>query len=589
LRKKRIAVLLYPGREKFAPGIAMNLAATLIALKARHCARPFLKAVGDPASAQKRLLETILQRNRDTEYGRRYRFSSIRDLEDYQREVPIIDYEGIRTEIDRMTRGEPNVLTAEAPVMFAQTSGTTGAPKFIPVTPTCQKQGGTAIWLYFARRDHPSMLAGKVITIVSPAVEGHTPGGIPYGSTSGMVVRELPRIVQKTYAVPYDAFEISDYDAEYYTLLRFGLPENITLLASANPSSVLMLAEMADRLADPLIRDIRDGKLGAEFEIEGPLRKSLAPRLRADPARARELERMRKARDGRLSPADYWPRLALIGCWKGGTVGSYLDRFPEWFDPDGRGMPPVRDMGYLASEARMSVPVSDHDAGGVLTVNLNVFELVPVEEVEAHPDDPEAWSPLGVHEVEVGKEYHVLITTTGGTLSLRHQRHPRGGRPLARDAGRRLSSQGTRNDESDGRKGFRESLDRSDRQGGGNDGPGRIAFQGRDRRRGVAVHFQDRVRTTALGGGRPQVSRRHGPRLGRMQPRVEIEARQQTTARAGASGDEAGLVRTRQTTARRRWQALVPVEDDPARRQSGVSTRARRDRIRDKWELVKTV
>jgi hypothetical protein len=392
----------------------MNLAATLIALKARHSAGPFLKAVGDPAAAQRRLLETILQRNRDTEYGRKCRFSSIRDLAGYQREVPVVEYEDIRGEIDRMTRGEPNVLTAEAPVMFAQTSGTTGAPKFIPVTPTCQKHGGTATWLYFARRDHPLMLAGKVITVVSPAIEGHTPAGIPFGSTSGMVVRELPKIVQKTYAVPYDAFEIADYDAEYYTLLRFGLPENITLLASANPSSVLMLAEMADRLADPLIRDIHDGKLGAEFAIEGPLREALAARLRADPARAKDLERMRAMRDGHLSPADYWPRLALIGCWKGGTVGSYLERFPEWFDPDGRGMPPVRDMGYLASEARMSVPISDNGAGGVLTVNLNVFELVPAEEVEANPDDSKAWSPLGVHEVEVGKEYHVLITTTGG-------------------------------------------------------------------------------------------------------------------------------------------------------------------------------
>jgi len=392
----------------------MNLAATLIALKARRCALPFIKAVGDPAAAQRDLLETILMRNRDTEYGRRYHFPALRDLADYQHAVPVVDYEGIRSEIDRMTRGEPNVLTAEAPVMFAQTSGTTGVPKFIPVTPTCQKQGGTGTWLHFARRDHPAMFDGKVITVVSPAIEGHTPAGIPYGSTSGMVVRELPRIVQKTYAVPYDVFEIEDYDAEYYAVLRFGLPENITLLASANPSSILMLAEMGNRLADALIRDIHDGKLGGEFKIERRLREALEPKLRADPARAKRLERLRAARDGRLLPADCWPNLALIGCWKGGTVGSYLERLPEWFDPDGRGMPPVRDMGYLASEARMSVPVSDHGAGGVLTVNLNVFEFVPLEEVEAHPDEPEAWSPLGVQEIEVGKEYHVLVTTTGG-------------------------------------------------------------------------------------------------------------------------------------------------------------------------------
>lgn len=392
----------------------MNLAATLIALKAQLSARPFLKAVEDPVESQRRLLQSILERNRDTEYGREFGFADLENLADYQRKVPIITYEDIRERIDRMTRGEANVLTAESPVLFAQTSGTTGKPKYIPVTPTCQKNGGTSTWMYFARHDHPEMFAGKLITIVSPAIEGHTPSGIPFGSTSGMVVRELPQIVQNTFAVPYEVYEISDYTAEYYTLLRFALAENVSFLGTANPSSVLMLAEMADRHAESLIRDIRDGKLSGEFEIEPSLRQALEPKLHADPDRSRQLDEMRKARGGRLLPVDYWPHLALIGCWKGGTVGSYVERFPEWYDPDGCGMPPVRDMGYLASEARMSIPVSDNGAGGVLTVHLNLFEFVPAEEIEDRPDDPQSWTVLGIDKVEIGREYNVLITTTGG-------------------------------------------------------------------------------------------------------------------------------------------------------------------------------
>ena len=392
----------------------MSLGTSLIAIKSWLSAKPFLRAVEDPEEAQERLLASIVGRNRDTEYGRKHGFAEIKDLADYRKKVPIIHYEDIRESIDRMTRGEANVLTAETPVMFAQTSGTTGQPKFIPVTPTCQRQGGTATWLYFARNDHPEMFAGKVITVVSPAIEGHTEGGIPYGSTSGMVIRELPKIVQSSYAVPYDVFEIEDYTAEYYALLRFGLPENVSFIGSANPSSILKLAEMANELAEPLIRDIREGKLGEEFDIAPELREVLAAKLTANPERADELEGFRKARGGKLLPADYWPQLAFLGCWKGGTVASYLERFPEWFDPDGRGMIPVRDMGYLASEARMSVPVSDNGDGGVLTVHLNVFEFVPAEEVEDKPDNPEKWTILGAHEVEVGKEYHVIVTTTGG-------------------------------------------------------------------------------------------------------------------------------------------------------------------------------
>lgn len=71
-------------------------------------------------------------------------------------------------------------------------------------------------------------------------------------------------------------------------------------------------------------------------------------------------------------------------------------------------------MGYLASEARMSVPVSDRGAGGVLTVQANVFELVPAEDVEGRPDAPESWSYLPAADAEIGREYHVFLTTTGG-------------------------------------------------------------------------------------------------------------------------------------------------------------------------------
>ncbi|HEY1122624.1 MAG TPA: GH3 auxin-responsive promoter family protein [Haloferula sp.] len=392
----------------------MSLATTLIALKARLAARPFQKALKDPAGTQQRLLLSILRRNQDTEYGRAYGFASLHSLADYQGNVPVIDYEAIRERIDRMTRGEKNILTAETPVLFAQTSGTTGSPKYIPVTPTCQKAGVTPTWLHFARRDHPAMFDGKVITIVSPAVEGYTPSGIPFGSTSGMVIRELPGIVQSAYAVPYEVYEVADYEAKYYALLRFGVAENVTMLGTANPSSVVKLAEMANQFAERLIADIRAGTLTKELEIAPEIRQVLEPKLRADPARAASLEKMRALRGGRLLPADYWPGMALIGCWKGGTVSSYIERFPEWYNPVGKGMPAIRDMGYLASEARMSIPISDHGAGGVLTFHINVFEFVPADDIDGNPGDPDSWRFLGVDGIEVGKEYYVFITTTGG-------------------------------------------------------------------------------------------------------------------------------------------------------------------------------
>ncbi|MGH9194543.1 MAG: hypothetical protein ACRD1T_02235, partial [Acidimicrobiia bacterium] len=103
-----------------------------------------------------------------------------------------------------------------------------------------------------------------------------------------------------------------------------------------------------------------------------------------------------------------------IACWKGGTVGHYVERFSQWFDPDGRKSIPVRDWGYLSSEARGSIPISDEGCGGVLTVAGNVYEFVEAEELEQRPDSPQAWRIVGVEEVEVGKRYYIFITTTGG-------------------------------------------------------------------------------------------------------------------------------------------------------------------------------
>ena len=391
-----------------------GIASLLIKLKARISAGPFEKATRDPKAVQQTLLQRLMANNSDTEYGREHAFAEIDSLADYQARVPVIDYEDIRERIERVTRGEKGVLTAEDPVLFAQTSGTTGTPKYIPVTPTCQKGGGMTAWLRYASRDHPAMFRDKMITIVSPAIEGHTEGGLPFGSTSGMIVKEMPKVVQSAYAVPYDVYEIDDYDAKYYALLRLGLERSVSFIGTANPSSILKLAESADAHAERLIRDLRDGTLSNEVEVRPEIRRVIEEMIRPNPKRASQLDAMRERRGGKLLPADYWPRMALLGCWKGGTVGAYIQKLPAWYDPEGQGMVPVRDMGYLASEARMTIPVSDEGAGGVLTVHLFVFEFVPAEQVDDQPDASETWNFLSPADLEIGHEYYIFITTSGG-------------------------------------------------------------------------------------------------------------------------------------------------------------------------------
>ncbi|MHC4947126.1 MAG: GH3 auxin-responsive promoter family protein [Planctomycetota bacterium] len=395
----------------------MSLTGMLILMANRSSAKRFEQAARTVKQTQTDKLLTMVRQNQGTEYGRRHGFESIRTVEDYQQRVPVVTYEDLRSDMDRVVAGEKNILTAEDPVMFAQTSGTTGDPKFIPVTPSDRGRAHKDVmrtWLYHAQGAHRGMYDGSIVTLVSPAVEGHTPAGLPFGSTSGHMYRNQPRIISRIYAVPYEIFEIADYQGKYYAIMRLALQRDVRFLATANPSSILKMCEKANEFGEEIIRDVRDGTLSKAVTIEPEVRAAVEPRLRPDPARAKVLEAARERRDGALRPGDYWPSLALIGCWKGGTVGHYLEKFDAWFDPDGRRPVPVRDWGYLSSEARGSIPLSDEGSKGALTIGSNFFEFVHVDDLESHADDPVSWSWLTADRIEEGHEYYIFVTTTSG-------------------------------------------------------------------------------------------------------------------------------------------------------------------------------
>ncbi|MHC4957009.1 MAG: GH3 auxin-responsive promoter family protein [Planctomycetota bacterium] len=391
----------------------MSLRSAVLRFAVKRSADRFERASRDPVRTQTDKLLALVRKNAGTDYGKRYGFSGIASIEDWRERVPVVDYEAIRADVTRTFAGERNVLTAEDPVMYAQTSGTTGEPKYIPVTPSCRGQAHSDVqktWLYHAETAHPGVFDKHIISLVSPAVEGRAPTGVPFGSTSGHIYKTMPRIVRSRYAIPYDVFEIADYQAKYYALMRFALAHDVGMIGTANPSSILKMCEKAQEFGEDIVRDIRDGTLGGRFDIDASLRSALESLVRPDPARAKFLEEARARGEGVLRPRFYWPNLILVGCWKGGTVGHYLAKLDDWIDP----AVPKRDWGYLSSEARGSIPLSDEGSRGALTVAGNFFEFVDVAEVEAAPDDWANWNFLHVGEIEESGEYYIFVTTTGG-------------------------------------------------------------------------------------------------------------------------------------------------------------------------------
>jgi hypothetical protein len=375
-------------------------------VKAPRSLRHFNALCRTPVQAQERLLRQILETNADTEFGRRHGFGGITTFRDFQERVPIASYEDLEPYITAEMDGRPNQLTKEPPVLFTTTSGTTGNRKYIPMTREGKRAKSHLTWLWFCGlyRDHPGIVGGRILSVVSPEVEGHAPSGVPIGAESGHGYRTMPGPVKSMYTAPYPVFAVEDYEAKYYTLLRLAAGQNISCIATVNPSTVVLLGDRLAQHTEPIIRDVRDGSLSSEFSVPQDLRDSL--HLKPDPERARHLERAAAAGGGLLRPGLTWPELAAVGCWKGGTVGAYLAKFDTLFPQ----RPPVRDFGYYATELRGSVPLSDQGDAGVIAVGTNVLEFHPAEEDRA----PQGRELLRLEQLEPGQRYFVYVTNDSG-------------------------------------------------------------------------------------------------------------------------------------------------------------------------------
>jgi hypothetical protein len=154
--------------------------------------------------------------------------------------------------------------------------------------------------------------------------------------------------------------------------------------------------------ADELIDDIATGTVNPAY-LPARAPRGLTAGLAADPGRAAELAACRRA-SGRLVPAEAWPNLRVVSCWKGGTMPLYLRQLPDHF-----GDVPVRDLGYMASEGRGATPLVNSGAAGVLNVTSHFFEFVPAEERD-RPDP----GFLTAEELETDREYYVYLTTSAG-------------------------------------------------------------------------------------------------------------------------------------------------------------------------------
>jgi len=358
---------------------------------------------------QRRVLFERLRQHADSDLGRDHGFANIRSLEDFHRQVPLTTYDYYAPYIERVKRGELGAMFRPGTKlwMFALTSGTSGEPKFIPVTGEFFREyrRGWHHWGLATYMDHFDLTWKWTLQLSSNWQEFFTEGGIPCGQISGLAAETAPPISRMVFLLPKWLVKIRDAGARRYMALRLSIHSpNVGMIITANPSTLVELARLADRRKKSLIRDLYDGGLPDDVQIPAEVRQRLARRLKKrHPRRARELEAIVE-RCGSLHPREFWPGMRVMGVWTGGTVGAYLPRVTEYY-----GDVVFRDHGLSASEGRMTIPFCDGTSAGMLDYETSYFEFIPEEEHESTRP-----TVLEAHELERDRSYYIVLSTSSG-------------------------------------------------------------------------------------------------------------------------------------------------------------------------------
>jgi hypothetical protein len=200
--------------------------------------------------AQEKIFHSLIRAAKNTAFGRDHRFDTINGYEDYARQVPVRDYEALRTYIDRMLAGEPDILWPGTPLYISKTSGTTSGIKYIPITreslPNHIDSTRNALFCYIAEKKNADFLKGKLIFISgSPALE--VKHGLRVGRLSGIINHHVPAYLRRNQLPSWETNCIEDFEVKIDRIVDETLHENMTMISGIPPWVQMYFEKLSQR------------------------------------------------------------------------------------------------------------------------------------------------------------------------------------------------------------------------------------------------------------------------------------------------------------------------------------------------------
>jgi hypothetical protein len=211
-----------------------------------------------PIETQEKVFRDLITQAQHTQFGKDHDFANIKTFQDFAAKVPIRDYEQLRPYVDRVVKGEEDILWKGKPIYFAKTSGTTSGAKYIPLTkesmPYHIEAARNAILSYIRETGKADFVDGKMIFLQgSPILEEKN--GIKLGRLSGIVAHFVPKYLQKNRMPSWETNCIEDWETKVDAIVEETFHENMTVI-SGIPSWVQMYFEKLQQKGNKPVGEI---------------------------------------------------------------------------------------------------------------------------------------------------------------------------------------------------------------------------------------------------------------------------------------------------------------------------------------------
>lgn len=336
----------------------MSLKAALSIPFAKIVKKQTAKWSKKPIETQQKVFDQLIEKAKNTAFGKAHNFDQISSYADFKNEVPIRDYEQLKSYFDRTKKGEADVLWPGKPIYLSKTSGTTSGAKYIPITkesiPYHINAARDSILHYIAETGNSAVVDKKMIFLQgSPELD--TSGPIPVGRLSGIVAHHVPAYLQKNRLPTFKTNMIDDWEEKVEAICKETLPQPMGLI-SGIPPWVQMYFEQLIELS------------------------------------------------GKKSIQEIFPDFSLF-IYGGVNYEPYRSNMEKLI---GKSIDSIEL--YPASEGFIAYQDSQTEEGMLLLLNSGIFyEFVPADEF--FDENP---TRLTIGEVELNKNYVLILSTNAG-------------------------------------------------------------------------------------------------------------------------------------------------------------------------------